>query len=110
MKAQFSTFSDKKQGVKNMEYPYLKIKTKAKLSHSALWKEYRKNTNRLSKDYHLDKMPKITIKTGNEIGIKRRGALNYTLIVPEKRGMRNLVKDEYDKINTLIKELESQLV
>jgi len=24
--------------------------------------------------------------------------LNYTLIVPEKRGMRNLVKDEYDKI------------
>jgi len=98
MKAQFSMFSDKKQGVKNMVYPYLKIKTKAKISHSALWKEYRKNTNRLSKDYHLDKMPKITIKTGSEIGIKRRGALNYTLTVPEKRGVRNLVKDEYDKI------------
>ena len=98
MKAQFSMFSDKKQSVKNMEYPYLKIKTKVKLSHSALWKEYRKNTNRLSKDYNLDKMPKITIKTGSEIGIKRRGALNYTLTVPEKRGVRNLIQDEYNKI------------
>ena len=98
MKAQFSMFSDKKQSIKNMEYPYLKIKTKAKLSHSALWSEYRKNINGLSENYDLNKMPKITIKTGNEIGIKKRKNLNYILTIQNKKGIRTLAKKEYSKI------------
>ena len=98
MNAQFSMFSNKKKSIKNMDYPYLKIKSKAKLSHSALWSEYRKNINRLSKDYNLDKMPKITIKTGSEVGIKKRKDLSYILTVPNKRGIRNLAREEYKKI------------
>jgi len=43
-------------------------------------------------------MPQITIKTGNDIKIKRRNSLNYTLIIPNQVGVRNLIPEEYDKI------------
>ena len=93
----FLSYGEEKKKIR-IDYPYLKIKIQAKLSHSSLWEEYRQNIKKLSKKYDLKKKPKITIKTGDEIGIKRRGSLNYIITVSEKRGVTHLVQEEYSKI------------
>jgi hypothetical protein len=92
-----SMFSDKELPFKHL---YLKITSKANLSHSALGTEYNAHLKRLSKKYNITEKPTITIKKGGTLGIKKnsKNSLDYTLKIPNEKGIRNKARQEYKKI------------